>query len=282
MMVTCTDFVLVINFRREAREAAFYERREELRDWESKLEDGEERLSGLRRTLHQREEKSHENDRIMKQKERSCEEVQRRIDLSNLELKERKDSVNKRLVDLTLKEKVKAGTLKTTLEAKEKELLVLEERLAARERVEIQSPLDKQRFILNTKVQDFELELEEKGKSLDKELRSKVNEVDQRGLEINHSEEKLRKREQALEKKLENVKEKEKELEARLKAVNEKENLIKTENKKRQLEKQQLYNEKEILQIIKEEIDKIKAETSQQEPQIREECEKVEIALEES
>ncbi|KAE8657473.1 Nuclear matrix constituent protein-related, putative isoform 6 [Hibiscus syriacus] len=157
------------------------------------------------------------------------------IDLSTLKLKEMEDDIGKRFADLVSKEK-EVESMRSTLEAKGKDLVALEEMLTARERVEIQKLIDEQRVILDSKMQEFELELEEKRKSVDEELESKIHEVKQQEAEVNH---------------------------------------------KKKIGKQKLYTTRENLQALKDEIDKIGSETSQQELRIREESLKLKITEQE-
>lgn len=71
-----------------------------------KLRKGDEMLIELKRTIFQREENANKKDRILKQKARDLEELEKKIDLSNTKLKEREDDMNKQLADIVAKERV--------------------------------------------------------------------------------------------------------------------------------------------------------------------------------
>lgn len=128
---------------------------------------------------------------------------------------------------------------------------------------------------------EFEMECEERRKSLGKELQRKMEELERQKVEIDHSEEKLQKRNQAMSKKFDRVNEKEMDLEAKLKTIKEKEKSIQAEEKRLSLEKQQLLSDKENLEDLQQEIEKIRAEMMKKEEMIEEECKSLEIKKEE-
>ncbi|KAE8100790.1 hypothetical protein FH972_018650 [Carpinus fangiana] len=271
---------LSLTTEQEAHKEIFYKQREDLREWERKLQEGEERLCKSRRIFNEREEKATQLDATLKQKERDLEEAQRGIDLSNSMLKEKEDNIKKRLEDLVVKEK-EANSLRSFIEMKEKELLVLEEKLNARERVEIQKLLDKQKTILDAKMQEFELELEVKRKSLDEEYSSKLDDVEQRKVKVDHEKEKLKKHEQLLDKRQERLNEKEKDMETKMKTCKEIEKAVEADEKRLEVEKQQIIADQERLQILRDEIEKLRNENTQQKQQIHEESEKLRITKKE-
>ncbi|KAL6969793.1 hypothetical protein U1Q18_029504 [Sarracenia purpurea var. burkii] len=271
---------LSFNTEREAHDATLHKHKEDLQEWEKKLQQAEERLCEGWRIINQREEKANERDTTLKQKEKALEEAQKKIELTSRTSKKKEEDIDNRLSDLVAKEE-KAEALKRCLEMKEKELLALTEKLRVRESVEIQKVLDEHRALLDTKRQEFDLEMEERRKSFNEEMRSKAEAIYQNEAEINHIEEKLGKREKAFEKKSERLKEKEKDLEAKLKASKEKDKSIKAEQKRLEVEMKQIVSEKESLQAVKDELDKLRADISQRQLQIHEEREKLIITEEE-
>ncbi|XP_021296818.1 protein CROWDED NUCLEI 1 [Herrania umbratica] len=264
----------------EANETTLSKQREDLWEWEKKLQDTEERLAKSQRYVNQREERANENDRLFKLKEKDLEEAQKKIDAANQTLKEKEEDINSRLANLTLKVK-EWDAVREKLEMKEKELLIIEEKLNAREKVEIQKLLDEHNAILDGRKHEFELEIAEKRKSLDADLKSKVIEVEKKEAEVKHLEEKVSKREQALDKKLEKFKEKEKEFELQVKNHKEREKAIRSEVKNLEIEKKQMLADKEDLLSLKAEVEKIRVENEEKLLKMHEENDRLRVTEEE-
>ena len=149
------------------------------------------------------------------------------------------------------------------------------------QQAEIQKLVDEHNSILDAKKHEFELEIEQKRKSVEEELKSKVAEVEKKETEFNHMEAKVAKREEALEKKLDKFKEKEKEFESKSKALKGKEKSIRAEEKNLEAERKLILSDKENLLSLKAETEKIRLEIEEQKLKIHEEGERLKLTEEE-
>lgn len=145
----------------------------------------------------------------------------------------------------------------------------------------IEKLLSEQKDALDLKLQDFELEMEQKRKSLDEEFSNKVEALEQREAEVNHREKKVGKEELALNKKAERIREQDKEFEGKLKSLKEKEKTMKIKGKELAMEKKQLLADGKSLENLKVEVEEIKADISQQELQLIKEREELKLTQDE-
>ncbi|XP_019710051.1 nuclear matrix constituent protein 1 isoform X1 [Elaeis guineensis] len=271
---------LSLNTERKTYKKDLDEQREHLREWEKNLQESQKRLLEGQRSINDREERANETDRLLKKKEEELEEARKMIEVTKNSLKEKEDDISNRQKALISKEKESSIKIEN-VEKKEKELLAIEEKLNAREKVEMQKLLDDHTEALNSKKQEFELDLERRRKFFDEEIKGKLDAVDKKKIEIDRKEEQVTKREREVENKMQSLKQKEKDFDTKSKALKKWEESIKIDQKKLEEEKQQLDRELQDLCKSRNELENLKATVEEAKQQMIKEEEKLELTKEE-
>eukprot|EP00252_Welwitschia_mirabilis_P007247 TRINITY_DN1845_c0_g1_i1.p1 TRINITY_DN1845_c0_g1~~TRINITY_DN1845_c0_g1_i1.p1 ORF type:complete len:1226 (+),score=434.58 TRINITY_DN1845_c0_g1_i1:607-4284(+) len=254
--------------------------KQNLLEWEKKLQEAQARLQEGQRFLNQKEEDVIKREEGFRKIEKELEQLRKRNERDLACLQEKEADISTRLSALIPREE-EAVKRELFLSKREQELLVLQERLNNREKEEIQKLIDDQKAELNAKRAEFESELEEKRDQLEDELNKRKNAVEHMEADFNRKEERMNKREQQLEKKAENIKAKEKDVETRLKVVKEKEKSIKITEKEMEVEKKMMERERDDLVKQREELEKLRISLDEEKQKIQDELARLEFTDEE-
>ncbi|WOL02899.1 hypothetical protein Cni_G11618 [Canna indica] len=271
---------LSLTSERKAHEKDLNEQREYLLGWEKRLQNSQQRLVEGQRLLNEREDRANELDQILKKKQAEVEEAEKVIIESKKSLKLNEEDIGRRLSSLASKEK-EANIKFESLEKKERDLFEKEEIINARERVEIQKLLDDHNSMLDSKKQEFELEMEKRREAFNAELKMKIVEVEEKKKEIDNKEEKIVEREHVLEINMLKLKEMEKDLDSKSQVLKKWEESVNVSEKKLENEKQQLERDRQELMLSISELETLKASIEAGKVQIFKEEEQLKLTKKE-
>ncbi|MCO5596915.1 hypothetical protein L7F22_050986 [Adiantum nelumboides] len=145
---------LAFKAQQEAYEAELARHRQSLLEWESKLQEGQERLLEGQKILNQREDAMNKKESALKKIEIDVLAEKKRTESEYLLLHQSEADLGAKVSDLAVREEA-AIAKEITMVKKERELLLLQERVASRERVLEQHELhvkDTEAFVSRERV----------------------------------------------------------------------------------------------------------------------------------
>ncbi|XP_011627553.1 protein CROWDED NUCLEI 4 [Amborella trichopoda] len=260
----------------EAKEKDLLNEKESLRELEKVIQQGQEKLFEGQTLLNQREqcikERSDRLSRLEKEVQAATVKLQEDLEI----LKEEKANLCLTSVALTTREEAIVQR-EVSIDKKEQELLLLQEKLTSREQDEIRRLTIEHQTAIELRESQFEEELHEKHKSFEADLGLQRHALDLRDAELKHQEDLMHKDKHELDLQLSELEEKRKELETGLKSLVEKEQSLDAREKKIEMERNCLEKENQELDVIKKELDVYRNSLENERKQILEEQRKLEV-----
>ncbi|XP_010941961.1 nuclear matrix constituent protein 1b isoform X1 [Elaeis guineensis] len=269
-----------ISFKSEcdAKEQEINRERQSLYDRQKILNEEQERLIAAQTLLNQREEYIFERSKELSCFEKELEEARRNLEEKHRALKEENSNLDLKIAGLANREEsvIKRESL---LDKRERELLILQEKIACKEHDEIQRLMDEHQSALQRKRSEFEAELEQRRMMLDDEMEAKQMAYEIREADLNDRENAIREREHAIKLESSALAEKEEDVVKKLKLLDEREQKLHFTQKAAEIEMQNMQNERAQILKMKRNVENSKSSLEDEKKEIQCAQEKLELTV---
>uniref|UniRef100_A0A2P2KLA8 Uncharacterized protein MANES_12G118800 n=1 Tax=Rhizophora mucronata TaxID=61149 RepID=A0A2P2KLA8_RHIMU len=239
----------------DAKEREIFLERESLSERRKVLQQEHERLLNGQTLLNQREEYLSGKSQELNQLEKVLEASKANIETELKSLNDEKSNLELTMASLSQREEAVIER-ESLLNKGEQELLILKEKVASKESVEVQKIIANQEAVLRMRKSDFEAELEARRKLVEEEIEAKRRAWELKEIDFSQREGLLLEKEHDLEVQSRALKEKEKDVAERMDFLEEKEKSLAVAEKDFDLRRALLQQEKEETTKLKLELQK--------------------------
>ncbi|XP_077233956.1 branched-chain amino acid aminotransferase 5 / branched-chain amino acid transaminase 5 (BCAT5);little nuclei4 [Tasmannia lanceolata] len=260
----------------DAKEKEIGIERQFLCERQKTLQQGQEKLFEGQALLNQREEGIFRRSQELSQLEREFETAKATIEKEFRVLKEEKSNMDLKMDELATREEaiIKMESLQAK---KEKDFLILQEKLASKEHEEIQKLKAGHEAALETRKIEFEAELERERKLVEDEIEAKRQTCKVREDNLTHIEEQLKQKTHYFELQASSLVGKENSVAQKLRSLEEKEQIVNAGEKAAEIENMRLQKEREEIANLKVDIQKCKDSLENEKKQVIQAQKKLEI-----
>ncbi|KDP32126.1 hypothetical protein JCGZ_12587 [Jatropha curcas] len=209
-----------------------------------------ERLLDAQGFLNQREDYVASKSQELNDLEKELEASKAIIEKDRRALNEEKSNLELAVASVSQREEAVIER-EAHLNKREQELLLLQEKLASKESLEIQKVIANHETVLKTRKSEFEAELEIKRKLVEDEIEAKRRAWELREVDLRQREDMLNEREHDLEVQSRVLGDKEKDVSEKVNFLNEKERVLNVAEKDNELKRSLLQQEKEEINKMK-------------------------------
>ncbi|PKA65973.1 Putative nuclear matrix constituent protein 1-like protein [Apostasia shenzhenica] len=231
-------------------------------------------LSDSQKILHQEQEKLMEGQSLLNQREeflyrrlKELEEGRLKVDEDCRTLREEKEYLEMDRSAVATREEA-VVKMEALLDKKERDLLILQEKICSKEVEEIQRLKGEHQSFIDRKTYEFEAEMEQRRKFVEAEMEVKVRACDLRVAELEQKEKELMEREISVQIELRVISDKHEDIVKRFQFLEEKEKSLHTAESALELKMKSMQTETVAIKKMQEELLKAKALLKQEKNEI--------------